>query len=304
MNYSIIEKKVPSSNGKNQLAGKVYLPDGDIKGYYQIVHGKTEHIARYDHFMRFLAENGYIAFGYDHLGHGYTAKDDSELGFIAARNGDDLLAHDVKVFSDAVFAEYGEHPYFLMGHSMGSFVARMAVQKYVTPNKFIIMGTGGPMPIVVFGLYLSRFIRAIRGPRHISKLVDFLAFGSYNARFKDENDPHAWLTTDKSIRDKYAADKFCTFQFTVSAMHDLISLTHDANKDVWFKDVAKKMPILLVSGQDDVVGEYERGVRTVEKKLIENGADVKTIIYPGNRHEILNDVSRDQVMKDILDFIK
>ena len=304
MHYEVFDKKVLSSNNKNMLAGKVYLPKGEIKGYFHVVHGKTEHIARYDHFMRFLAENGYITFGYDHLGHGYTANDDSELGFIAEKGGDDLLAKDIMVFSDAVRAEYGEHPYYLMGHSMGSFVVRMAVKKYVTPTKLIIMGTGGPMPIVVFGLYLSKFIRAIRGPKHISKLVDFLAFGSYNAKFKNENDPHSWLTTDKSIRDKYAADKFCTFPFTVSAMHDLISLTYNANKNSWFKEVAKKMPILLVSGKDDVVGEYEKGVRMVEKKLIENGADIKTIIYPNNRHELLNDISRDQVMVDILGFIK
>ncbi len=304
MTYSIIHKKVLSSNGKNELAGKVYVPNEDIKGYYHIVHGKTEHIERYDHFMKKLAENGYIAFGYDHLGHGYTAKDDSELGFIADKNGDDLLARDVKIFADAVRAEYGDHPYYLMGHSMGSFVARMAVQKYITPDKFIIMGTGGPMPIVVFGLYLSRIIRAVMGPRHISKLVEFLAFGSYNARFKNEKDPYSWLSGDKKTRDAYAANKFCTFSFTVSAMHDLISLTYNANKNEWFKAVAKKMPILLVSGEDDVVGEYGKGVKVVYQKLIENGADVKIKIYPNNRHEILNDNAREECTQDIWNFIE
>ncbi len=303
MTYSIIDKKVLSSNGKTQLAGKVYLPDGEVKGYFHIVHGKTEHIARYDFLMRKIAEEGYITFAYDHLGHGYTAIDNSDLGFISERNGDDLLAHDVRVFFDAVKAEYGDHPYYLLGHSMGSFVVRMATQKYVTPDKLIIMGTGGPMPIVVFGLYLSKIIRAIKGPRHISKLVDFLAFGSYNKRFKAENDPYAWLTTDKEIRNKYAADKFCTFPFTVSAMHDLISLTYNANKDEWFKAVAKNMPILLISGADDVVGEYGKGVKTVERKLLENGADVKMKLYPGNRHEIHNDKARNEVISDILDFI-
>ena len=304
MDYSIIDKRVLSSNGKTYLVGKVYLPSGEAKGYYHIVHGMTEHIARYDHFMRKMAEEGYITFAYDHLGHGYTATSDEELGFIAERDGDDLLAHDVKIFADAVISEYGKLPYYLMGHSMGSFVVRMAVQKYVTPTKLIVMGTGGPMPIVVFGLYLSRFIRAIRGPRHISKLVDFLAFGTYNERFKTENDPHAWLSTDKEIRNKYAADKFCTFPFTVSAMHDLISLTYNANRDKWFKDVSKKMPILLVSGEDDVVGEYSKGVKVVYDKLFENGANVSMKIYPGNRHEILNDKARDEVILDILAFIE
>ena len=162
MSITIIEKKVLSSNGANMLAGVVYLPQKEIKGYFHIVHGMTEYIGRYDAIMRILAENGYIAFGYDHLGHGHTAKDDSELGFIAERDGDDLLARDVKVFSDAMKEEYGDFPYYLMGHSMGSFVVRMATQKYITPDKLIVMGTGGPKGIVLFGLYLSKFIRKIR----------------------------------------------------------------------------------------------------------------------------------------------
>lgn len=304
MAIKIIKKRVLSSNGKNMLAGTVYLPEGEVKGYFHIVHGMTEYIGRYDAFMTVLAKNGYIAFGYDHLGHGYTATDDSELGFISENGGDDLLARDVKIFADAMKEEYGEYPYYLMGHSMGSFVVRMAVQNYITPDKLIIMGTGGPKSIVKFGLYLSRFIKKIRGARHYSKLVKFLAFGSYNARCPKSEGPHAWLTHNHEIRDKYHNDKFCTFELTVSAMHDLISLTYKANRNEWFKNVAKKMPILLVSGEDDVVGDYGKGVCAVEKKLKENGADVTMKLYSGYRHEILNDSSFDMAVKDILVFIK
>lgn len=301
--YSVGEKRVLSSNGKNELVGKVYRPFGEIKGYFHVVHGMTEYIGRYDSFMRLLAENGYIAFGYDHLGHGNTAKDDSELGFIAERGGDDLLAHDVKMFADAMKAEYGEHPYFLMGHSMGSFIVRMATQKYITPDKLIIMGTSGPNPIAGAGLLVCKLIRSIKGPKHISGLIDTLAFGSYNDKFKDENDPKAWLTNDLEIRKKYTADKMCMFKFTVSAMHDLISLNKNCNTDEWFKSVAKKMPILLTSGEDDPVGDYGKGIRICEEKLKSYGADVTTRIYPHNRHEILNDNCRDEAIKDILEFI-
>ena len=304
MSYRVIDKKVLSSNGKNLLAGKVYLPDGHIKGYYHIVHGMTEYIGRYDHFMKALAENGYIAFGYDHLGHGYTAKDDSELGFIAKRDGDDLLARDVKIFADAMKAEYGEHPYYLMGHSMGSFVSRMAVAKYITPDKLIIMGTGGPNPVAGVGLFLCKIIRFFRGPKHISPLIDSIAFGAYNKRFEDEPVGKGWLTSIPEVREKYLNDKFCTFKFTISAMHDLISLTNDANSEKWFATVANKTPILLVSGVDDVVGDYGKGIQTVFKKLKENGADVSMKLYPDNRHEILNDIAYEEVLQDILNYIK
>lgn len=304
MAVQVLNKKVLSSNGKNMLAGNVYLPSGEIKGYFHIVHGMTEHIARYDFTMRHMAENGYITFGYDHLGHGYTAKDDSELGFIADKNGDDLIAHDVKAFSDAIRSEYGDYPYYLMGHSMGSFVVRMAVKKYITPDKLIIMGTGGPNPIAAAGLIMCKIIRALKGPRYISSLIEKIAFGSYNDHFKEENDPNSWLTNDLEVRKQYANDKFCTFKFTISAMHDLISMNLDSNKDEWFNAVAKKMPILLISGENDVVGDYGKGIRICEQKLKKNGADVVTVLYPGYRHEILNDSSRDMTLNDILNFIE
>lgn len=301
--YSVSEKRVLSSNGKNELVGKIYKPLGEIKGYFHIVHGMTEYIGRYDSFMRLLAENGYLTFGYDHLGHGNTAKDDSELGFIAERGGDDLLARDVKVFSDAIRSEYGDYPYYLLGHSMGSFIVRMATQKYITPDKLIIMGTSGPNPIAGAGLLVCKLIRAIKGPKHISGLIDSLAFGSYNDKFKDENDSKAWLTNNLEIRNKYRADKMCMFKFTVSAMHDLISLNKDCNTDEWFKSMANKMPILLTSGEDDPVGDYGKGIRICEEKLKANGVNVTTKLYPHNRHEILNDNCRDEAIKDILEFI-
>lgn len=303
MDYSIIDKKVLSSNNKTQLVGKVYLPTGEIKGYFHIVHGKTEHIARYDSFMRTMAEAGYITFAYDHLGHGKTATNDSELGHFADKGGDDIIVKDVMVFADAIRQEYGNYPYYLMGHSMGSFVVRRTVQKYITPDKLIVMGTGGPLPISIVGVYLARFIRAIRGPKHYSPLMDMIAFGSYNSKFPKEEGQYAWLTNNASIRDAYHNDKFCTFNFTVSAMHDLIYLLNLVNRNEWFENVAKKMPILLISGSDDVVGDYGKGVLAVDKKLREKGANVTTKLYKGNRHEILNDFAREECIKDILNFI-
>jgi alpha-beta hydrolase superfamily lysophospholipase len=302
--YTVYEKRVLSSNGTVELVGKVYRPLGEIKGYFHIVHGMTEYIGRYESFMKELVEQGYLVFGYDHLGHGKTARNDSDFGFIAERNGDDLLARDVKAFSDAIKSEYGDHPYYLMGHSMGSFIVRMATQNYLTPDKLIIMGTSGPNPIAGVGLLVCKLIKAIKGPRHISSLIDTLAFGSYNDKFKDENDSKAWLTKDVQIREKYRADKLCMFKFTVSAMHDLISLNKNCNTDAWFKAVAKKMPILLTSGEDDPVGDYGNGIRICENKLKDNGADVTLRLYPNCRHEILNDTCRDQVIKDILEFIE
>ena len=301
----IIDYKAPSTDGIHDLAGKVYVPDKTPVGVLHVLHGMTEHIARYDAFMREMAEVGYIVCGYDHLGHGNTAADPSELGFIAEKGGDDLLLRDVKAFSDALRGEYGaDLPYILMGHSMGSFIARLAAEKYVKPDKLIIMGTGGPNPIAGAGLALIGIIKACKGPRHISRFIDKMAFGGYNKRFDDgASDPRAWLTKDTAVREKYANDPFCSYKFTVSAMGDLIRLTKNANRSGWFKSLPKGLPILLVSGHDDPVGDFGKGVETVCAKLQKAGHPVTCRLYDGYRHEILNDACHDRVVADILDFL-
>ena len=172
MSITIIDKKVPSCNGKNMLAGKIYLPSGNIKGYFHIVHGMTEYISRYERAMEDIARAGYICFGYDHLGHGKTACSDEELGYIAKNNGWDILTKDVKVFSDSVIKEFPyDAPYILMGHSMGSFIVRLAAEKYVSPDKLIIMGTGGANPAADIGLALIGLTKFFKGERHISRFI-------------------------------------------------------------------------------------------------------------------------------------
>lgn len=308
MSYTKRAYKVLSSDGVHYLSGVIYMPDGEAKGFYQVAHGMTEYIGRYDRIMSDLADEGYICFGYDHLGHGKTVNDKSELGFIASKNGYDHLCRDIKVFSDAVRTELDPEnklPYYLMGHSMGSFIVRLATEKYARPDKLIVMGTGGANPAAPFGIALISLIKRFKGERHISKFIYALAFGSYNTKFKNDADSCAssWLTTDQSIRNKYLDDEYCTFKFTVSAMGDLMKLLKECNRGGWFKNMPR-IPILLVAGEDDPVGNYGKGVLEVEKKLKKNDHDVKAIIYKKARHEILNDFTYDEVKNDILEFIK
>ena len=185
---------------------------------------------------------------------------------------------------------------------MGSFVVRLAAEKYVSPDKLIIMGTGAANPAADMGLALIEITKRLKGDRHISKLIDSLAFGSYNDRFKEENDSAAWLTNDKAVRDKYRGDKFCSFKFTVSAMGDLIRLMKYSNRKEWYKNIRKDMPILLVSGENDPVGNYGKGVLAVSDKLKAAGTAVKCILYRGARHELLNDFTYADTVRDILEF--
>lgn len=298
---TVKEKRVPSSDGIHILKGKIFIPDGQIKGYLHIVHGMTEHIGRYESFMRLAAEQGYITFGYDNLGHGATADNEGELGFIAHRDGWKLLAKDVKVFSDSVKSEYGELPYYLMGHSMGSFIVRTSVSMFARPDKLIIMGTGGANPASGIGLAFTKLIKFFKGERYISKTVDKLAFGSYNSHFEGEG-ASAWLSKDTENHRHYAADKYCTFKFSVSAMQDLITLNRYANSKKCFENTPD-IPILLVSGSEDPVGDYGEGVKEVYNALKATGHNVKLKLYSSYRHEILNDFCRECVEKDIFAFL-
>lgn len=303
MEITMLDKQVLSSDGMHLLQGRLYVPVEKPKGLFHIVHGMTEYIGRYHDFMCRMAEAGYVCFGYDHLGHGRTAQPE-ERGFIAGREGDVRLCEDVGRFAQAVRAEYGEDlPYYLMGHSMGSFIARLAVaNQIVKPDKLIVMGTGGPNPAAGPGLLLLRLIRGIYGEKHISPFMEKIMFGGYHKRF-EQGDPKAWLTKEMAVREKYRNDPLCMFHFTVSALQDLVRLTKNANAPRWFQTVPKDLPVLLVSGKEDPVGDYGKGVVTVCKKLQAAGCSVTMKLYEDCRHEVLNDTCKEDVIRDICGFL-
>lgn len=303
MSYEIRAISIPSTDNIHKLNGKIYIPKDGIKGIFQIVHGMTEYIDRYDHLMSFLAENGYVTFGYDHLGHGKTARNDNELGFIAHKDGWKYLVNDCIAFGEAIKKMYPMLPLILMGHSMGSFISRLAVEN--SPQlyqKFIICGTSGPNPLSKIGLYFAKFKKLINGEKHISKTIYNLAFGSYNKNFEGLSE-YDWLTKDREVINKYSNDKFCTFKFTLSAMIDLMELLSNSNRKKWFVNFKKDLPTLIISGEDDPVGDYGKGVTLVYRKLKEQNANVNIKLYKNCRHEIHNDSCKDEMFADILEFL-
>lgn len=303
MSFEIKALEVKSTDNIHTLRGKIYIPNGEIKGLFHLVHGMTEYIDRYDHLFSFLAENGFVAFGYDHLGHGKTTENDDELGFIAHKDGWKYLVNDVVTFTRAVKKIYPDAPTVLMGHSMGSFIARLVSESYSNEyEKFIFCGTSGPNPASKAGLLLVKIIKAFKGEKHISDLLQNIAFGSYNKGFEGDT-PYEWLTNDREVINKYAADKYCTFRFTVSAMGDLMNLLSKCNRGAWFKSLDGTKPILLIAGDKDPVGNYGKGVKAVYDKLVKNGKKCDIKLYENCRHEIHNDICKDEMFSDILKFI-
>ena len=301
---TIIDKEVLSSDGQHTLKGKIYLPEVEPKGLLHVVHGMCEYLGRYDAFMRSMAEDGYVVFGYDHLGHGNTALE-GELGFIAHENGWQKLVDDVYLFGQDVRSDeaYKDLPFILMGHSMGSFIVRLTAAKYHHYDKLIIMGTGGPNPAAGAGIAVCGILKKCKGERSYSKLIQNMAFGTYNKGFEQENDKFSWLSVNKENRDLYRVDPLCAYRFTVSAMQDLVRLNKYSNDKEWFDKIDKDKPILLTAGGEDPVGEHGEGVKKVYQTLKNAGANVELKLYEGYRHEILRDFCREQVTEDIKAFV-
>ena len=317
MSVTMISYPHPSTDGVHTLAGRVYLPEGypdtPARGILHVAHGMIEHISRYDGFMREMAEFGWIVCGYDHLGHGESVNDPSERGYIAKKDGWIYLQRDVAAFSEAVRGAYGkdssgrELPYVLMGHSMGSFITRLAMTKYVHPDAVILMGTGGPRRFSGMGIPLVELIKLVYGDKHYSNLIEQLSIGTFNERFggtKNAPNPVAWMTDDEAVCKTFLEDEMCHFRFTSSAMGDVIRLSHHCNRRNWYRAVPKDIPILLISGDADPVGNYGRSVRLIEARLLKAGVPVTCRLYDGMRHEILNSGCCGEVKEDIKEFLR
>lgn len=297
--------KIPSTDGIHTLCGVLYYPCTEIpRGILQIAHGMAEHIERYDDFMHAVSDAGFIVCGHDHLGHGKTAENESEYGYFAKKDGWRTVVNDVRAFGNAIAQQYPGLPHFLLGHSMGSFLARAAAAIYPKDyNALIIMGTGGPNPLSTIGLGLTSVIKRIKGEKHVSKLTLGLTFGAYNKR-TESKDPYAWLTCDEALLRKHNEDPLCLFPFTVSAMNDLIAVQKAVNQPSWYQKIPKALPILIVSGEEDPVGAYGKGVTEVYEGLLKEGcADVTYNLYPNMRHEILNEIGKEAVYADIISFL-
>lgn len=298
----------PSSDGVHEIFCSLWLPDeGEPKAVVQLVHGISEYVGRYDHFARFLADHGYAVCGEDHLGHGRTGKQDSKFGYFARHDGWTLVTADVRGLRQLMGEKYPGLPYFLLGHSMGSFLTRTYLCRY--PGEVsgaILSGTGQePGPVLAAGKLLSNLIGRFKGYDNISPLVHSLCLGAYNKQFAPNRTSADWITRDEAVVDAYIADPLCQIMPTVGLYRDMLGgLQYIASKRA-LSQMDPGTPIYIYSGDRDPVGSNGAGVKKVYGYFETYGTrDLSMKLYAEGRHEMHNETNKEEVFSDVLDWLE
>ncbi len=295
-----------SHDGLTDLHVILWTPDQEVRAVLQLVHGMAEYIDRYHDFAAFLTGYGFAVIGHDHLGHGSSVTSQDKLGFFAESNGDVIVVDDMHLITEEAMKSFPGVPVFILGHSMGSFMVRKYLTRFSEPLQgAIIMGTGYiPKALASAGQTAAKLTTSMRGGMFRSKMLTGMALGQNNKPFAPNRTDVDWLSRNDENVDRYVADPLCGFMFTSSAYKDFFTVLKQLAKKQDFDKIKKDLPILITSGELDPVGGSE-ACRKVEAELKETGLhDVTLKLYPGDRHEILNELDRDQVYQDILSWLE
>lgn len=300
------ESSFLSSDGKSSLYCCEYLPEGNPAGIVQIVHGLGEYSARYDHFARFLADNGFIVVLHDQLGHGRSISGPDTEDYFADENGWDITVQDIRILHNLTAAKYPGKPYFLIGHSMGSFQVRTFLIRYRTGiDGAVISGTGQQNPALIRSGKLMASLEIRRhGAHYRSPLLLGMAFGSYNKKIEDPRTDYDWLSRNPDVVDAYVADPLTKFDTTAGLIRDMMDGIAFISSAKNVARMKKDLPVMFLSGDCDPVGDYGKGVIRSYKSFLKAGmTDVTMKLYHGGRHEMLNEINKDEVYQDILGWI-
>lgn len=291
-----------SSDKKTKIHGVSWTPEsGEYTAVLQICHGMTEYVERYQEFAAYMTEHGYLVVGHDHLGHGDSVRSREDWGYIADERGEQYMIADIHKVRKITQRENPGLPYFILGHSMGSYLLRKYITRYGEGlSGAIIVGTGSvPDVVLKTGMRTAECIALLKGWRHRSRLMEKLVFsGSFRKFSMGSEDPeNNWLTKDVSRIEKYYGEPRCSFHFTLNGFYNVMKVVSFDNQMKYMNRIPKDLPIVLLSGENDPVGDLGRGVKRVEKQLRKAGIqDLYCKLYANDRHEILNETDRDVVL--------
>lgn len=276
----------------------------NAKGVVQIVHGMCEYKERYEGFIDYLTQNGYIVFAHDHRGHGGSVTANENLGYFGDKKGE-AIVDDAALVTDEIRRLYPGLSVTLFGHSMGSLVVRAYIQKYEEKiDKLIVCGSPSKNSLAGVGLMLNGVISAFRGKKYRSRLMANASTGGGDDKFPGEG-KNAWLTRDKTVVEKYNADEKCNFVFSCNGFSNLLHLVKNAYKKKKYPAKHSDLPIFFMAGADDPVIGSEKKWLAAQQFLRDVGyKNVTGKLYPKMRHEILNELGKEEVYADALAFIE
>lgn len=298
---------IPSRDGVHRLHVVLWEPEGEVRAVVQISHGMIEMIDRYEDFALFLNQHGYAVIGNDHLGHGLTAGNDADLGYFCPRNMSATVVADLHRVTRYAKKKYKKKPYFMLGHSMGSFMARRYLMTYgMDLDGCVICGTGSQSrPVLIAGPIVANALRLVFGDRFRSRLLERNAFGTYQKRIPNPRTKSDWMTRDTAIVDWCRSNKYCSFRFTLNGYRTLFEVLSFIQKRQNIDRIPKELPLFFIAGGQDPVGHYGRDVRRISAGYEKAGVeDVSLKIYQEDRHEILNELDRDLVYRDVLSWLE
>ncbi|MGN0688176.1 MAG: alpha/beta fold hydrolase [Oscillospiraceae bacterium] len=298
-----IHGRFKSTSGLCYIHYYFYLPDKP-KAAVIFSHGMCEYLERYKEFAEYLCENDIAFCGCDHLGHGSSVADSSLRGYFGHRGGPSALVRDLHRMKLIAQSKLPDIPHFLIGHSMGSFIARIYLAKYRDRlNGAVLMGTSGYLPwLGTMQAHLASASKRFGDTLRYDSGMNF-ALSVFNMRNQNHRTRYDWLSRDDGNVDRFIADPKCNFCFTISGCRDLIALMSMCNSRAVIENTRTDVPVLLLSGGMDPIGEYGAGVRWVKRRLLKQGCDAMLRIYREARHELLFELNRAEIREDILTYL-
>lgn len=297
----------PSADGITRIHYIEWIPEGEVRAVLQLCHGMVEFIERYDRFAEFLCGQGFYVVGNDHLGHGESVASEDKYGYFGHPDGNKYLIKDLNRLRKITQKKYPDIPYFMLGHSMGSFLIRQYMMIYgVGLSGVIVMGTGSqPGGMLCFGKVLCRLTAPVIGWDKPNKLINAIVSSANNKRIEHVKTPSDWLTKDETIVNAYISNPWDRFIFTTDGFYHLFETIQFIQKPGNINLIPKNLPILLVAGEKDPVGNYGKGVKQVYHVLEKAGIkDLNMKLYPEDRHEILNELDYKTVYQDLLEWLE
>lgn len=292
-----------SSTSVNKIHCSIWSDDEVLpRGIFQIAHGVSEHIGRYDDFARFLASQGFIVCGNDHLGHGLSVSEDEDMGFFAQEDGDIRLVDDMHILTVILKKHYPGLPFFLFGHSMGSLCARVYAANFgYELDGLVLCATGeAPASAVVLEAPLRFLCQKLGAKAEVSNaLFDKIS----TIGIKNKKTDKDWLSRNEENVRAFLSDPLCGGDLKLGGIRDLVSLTNSACSTQWANKLPENLPILIISGAKDPIGFNGKGIIALSDNLEDAGFEPRVIMYPGDRHEILNEQNHENVYEDVLKWL-